>query len=425
MKKYEEKFEKYLNGTLDAEESKEIEKDIEKFQVLMGYADQTLDEKLYEQEGEGAEEEPGDSGKEEELGRKISKAIGRKFRIYMIGAVAAAICIVPAFLLGLSPLMDWIYYSPEQSVEIVDEENDSATVVNPFALDMSVYMELFCGDKGFVNLCLWPEGYGRYTIDVRTQIDGEETSHMLELVRNHLYRNDLNWNVSDFPVNAFTYKSNGESCSMGKEEAAKTLEKAPELMKIRAAVSFDGLKSMEELAGFMERYSACYLYCPVDVEGYRYWGFTPVKRGYDFQMAYDEEEYPYLDLAQYNQGYPLMESQDTGSQEEDRGFPEGDGAVQGRLALAAVYEKHVESMIRYLMEREDFLEIFEGGLPGGKNFLNIYEYKEALGYIREHGVKSYGAIVYATKEELLKMLEDPSVEGLYMLDGKIDLKFGE
>lgn len=398
MKKYEERFREYLNGTLDAGESKEIEKDIEKFQVLMGYADQTLDEKLYEQEGEGGAENRESSGKEEEFGRKISKSVSRKFRNYMIGAVAAAICIVPAFLLGLSPLMDWIYYSPEQSVEIVDEENDSVIVVNPFALDMSVYMELFCGDKGFVELCLWPEGYGRYTIDVRTQIDGEDTSHMLELVRNHLYRNDLNWNLSDFPMNAFAYKSNGKSLCMGKEAARETLEKAPDLMKIRAALSFDGLKSMEELVEFMEKYDACYLYCPVDVEGYRYWGFAPVKRGYDFKMAYDEEEYPYLDLGQY---------------------------TKGSFALAEAYEKHMESMIRYLMEREDFLEIFEGGAPGGKNLFNVYEYAGALDYIREHGVKSYGAVVYASKEELIKMLEDSSVQGIYMLDGKIDLKSGE
>lgn len=394
MKKYEERFREYLNGTLDAGESKEIEKDIEKFQVLMGYADQTLDEKLYEKEGEDGAENREGSGKEEEFGRKISKSVSRKFRNYMIGAVAAAICIVPAFLLGLSPLMDWIYYSPEQMVEIVDEENDSVIVVNPFALDMSVYMELFCGDKGFVELCLWPEGYGRYTIDVRTQIDGEDTSHMLELVRNHLYRNDLNWNLPDFPMNAFAYKSNGKSLCMGKEAAMETLEKAPDLMKIRAAVSFDGLKSMEELVEFMEEYDACYLYCPVDVEGYRYWGFAPVKRGYDFKMAYDEEEYPYLDLGQY---------------------------TQGSLALAEAYEKHMESMIRYLMGREDFLEIFEGGAPGGKNLFNVYEYEGALNYIREHGVKSYGAVVYASKEELIKMLEDSSVQGIYMLDGKIDL----
>lgn len=185
---------------------------------------------------------------------------------------------------------------------------------------------------------------------------------------------------------------------MGKEDAVRKLEEIPEAMKIRAAVSFDGLKSMEELVDFMEQYDTQYLYCPVAAEGVRYWGFSPVKRGYDYVQTYDPEEYPYLDLSQYKES-------------------------EGKFTLAEVYEKHVESMIRYLMDQEDFLKIFEGGAPGGKNYLLTGEYAETLAYIREHGVKSYGTVVYATKQELLKILGDPAVEGVYMLDGKWNLKY--
>ena len=397
-KGYQEKFEKYLCGELKESESQRIEEDIEKFQVLLSHMDQTLDMELYEKEDEGLRKEGEEQEKEAELGRRISKAVARKFRHYMIAAVAAAICIVPALLAGISPLLDRICYNPDQSVEIADEENDAVIVVNPFVTDMSVYMEMFCGDKGFVELRLWAEGYGRYTIDVCTQIDGENTSHMLELVRNHLYRNDFTWNRSDFPDNAFIYGNEGKSCSMEKEAAGKKLEEAPEMMKIRAAVSFDGLKSMEELVDFMRRYDTQYLYCPIETGGGRYWGFSPVKAGYDLDMTYDQEEYPYLDLSQFLTG-------------------------EEKFASAEIYEQHMESMVRYLMERKDFLKIFDGGAPGGKNFLNTYEYERTLDYIREQGVKSYGTVVYATKQELLKILEDPSVNGIYMLEGKLDLKF--
>ena len=288
-KGYQEKFEKYIGGELEESESQRIEEDIEKFQVLLSHMDQTLDRELYEKEeediGKGGEEQ-----EEAELGRRISKAVARKFRHYMIAAVAAAICIVPALLAGISTLLDRICYNPDQSVEVADEENDGVIVVNPFVTDMSVYMEMFCGDKGFVELRLWAEGYGRYTIDVCTQIDGENTSHMLELVRNHLYRNDFTWNRSDFPDNAFIYGNEGKSCSMDKETGRRKLEEAPEMMKIRAAVSFDGLKSMEELVDFMQRYDTQYLYCPIETGGGRYWGFSPVKRGYDLDMTYDQEE---------------------------------------------------------------------------------------------------------------------------------------
>lgn len=393
--RYEDRFKKYLSGNLMAKESAEIEEDIEKFRILMSHLDQAMDQELYEKEDENESAvKDGDSKKEEEFGRKISRAIGRKLRNYMVAAVAAAVCLVPALIAGLSPLLDRIFYNPNQEVEITDKETDSVVVTNPFCVNMDVYMELFCGDKGFAEISLWPEGYGRYTIDVQTQIDGENTSHMLELVRNHLYRRDLNWNCSDFPINAFTYKNGEQSCSLKSAEAKKKLLDIPESMKIRTAVSFDKVKNMEELVEFMERHDTYYLYCPVAAEGYRYWGFSPDKRGYKLTESYDQEKYPYLDISQ--------ESED--------------------LVLAEVYEKHVESMIRYLLDQEDFLKIFEGSVPGGKNILNTYEYKAVLEYIQEHGVKSYGAVVYATKQELLHMLEDPDVDGVYMLDGKIDLR---
>ncbi len=191
---------------------------------------------------------------------------------------------------------------------------------------------------------------------------------MYPQVRNHLYQNDLSWNSSDFPTNAFTDRSEGPSLCMDKDTARKKLEEAPELMKIRASISFDKLKNMDELAEFMGKHETYYLYCPMDVKGYRYWGFSPEKRGYDLTYGYDSEKYPYLDISE--------------------GF-----------------------------------KIFDGCAPGGKNFINTYEYVEALDYIREHGVKSYGVVVYAAKQELLEMLEDSSVDGVYMLDGKIDLKF--
>ncbi len=394
---YEDRFERYLSGGLDSEEAGEIEEDIEKFQVLFSHLDQELDQKLYEEEMN--EEE--DSEEKKKLRKEISRAVSRKFRNYTITAIVIAICLIPAFLAGISTLLDWLCYSPDQNMEIIDEENDSAIVINPFAMHMSVYMELFCGDKGFTETVSRPEGYGRYTIDVQTQIDGENTSHLLELVRNHLYRNDLFWNRSDFPDNAFTYKNKEVSCSIGKEEAVKKLSGLPDAMKIRAAVSFDETKNMEELVKFMKKYDTYYLYCPVVVEGWGgYWGFAPEIIGYDRTDCYDTQKYPYLDIHQYYE----TSDQDT----IDEQIP------------AKVYEKHMESMIRYLMDQEDFLEIFDSDVPG-KNLLNPYKYQTALDYIQQNGVKSYGTVVYGTKQELLEMLEDASVDGVYMLDGKLDL----
>lgn len=48
--KYEEKFNKYLQGTLDKEASEEIETDIEKMQVLLEHMDIEPEEALSEEE---------------------------------------------------------------------------------------------------------------------------------------------------------------------------------------------------------------------------------------------------------------------------------------------------------------------------------------------------------------------------------------
>lgn len=443
--RYEERFRRYLNGELDRQEAESIREDMEKLQVLLDYLDESMDRELYESDGEeekeAGEKETGEKeagekeaeGKKEgeketggkkaegkneekrrnghrkyargggsdrqELGKEVSRAVSRKLRRYAMITGAVVIVVVLLLLYGLSPLLDRVCYNPYENIEIIDEETQSGVIYSPFQLIMSVYMELFCGDKGFTDVGIRPEGYGRYTIDVQTQINGEITHHPLELVRNHLYLQDLNWNRADFPDNAFTYRQPEISCAMQAEEARKKLEDVPEAVKIRAAISFDNEKNLEELKEFMGRHATQYLYCPIvkDDYGYggNYWGFAPEHTGYILTDGYDQEKYPYLDLFQY---------------EESDDIP------------AEVYEKHITSMLNYMLDHEEFLGIFDSDVPG-ENVVNTLKYQSVLHYIEENGVSSYGTVVYATKKELLDILEDSSVDGVYMLDSSLDLKF--
>lgn len=391
---YEDRFERYLNGELETDEAREIEAEVEKFQVLMSYADRMLDDELLD----SAEDIPADEGDisyQTDLSREISRVINRKFRRCVTAAAAIAVSIVFVLLLGLSPLLDRIFYNPSETLEIVNEADDSRLIISPFVVQMAVYMELFCGDKGFAEASSWREGYGRYTINVNTQIDGVIKPYTLELVRNHLYQGDLGWKHSDFPDNAFTYRYGEDSCSTGREEALRKLADIPESMKIRAAVSFQDVKNMEELVTFMKQHETSYLYCPIVTEYRGYWGFSPKYIGYNMTDCYDQEKYPYLDIFQYEEG-------------------------EQEITLGEVYEKHVQSMISYLMEQEDFLKIFDSGVPG-ENIANTYKYRAALDDIKEHGVHCYGTVVYASKQELEDILEDPEVSGIYMLDGRVDM----
>lgn len=391
--RYVEKFEKYLNGELSANEAQEVQEDIEKLQVLLGHMDEKLDEELYEDEKEDRDERQAQI-----LSREVSKAVSRKLRRYAAVTGIIVLALAPAVVYGMSPLLDKVCYNPNhvETIKTMNNGEEAEIIYNPFDMIMTVYMELFCGDQGFSDTSVRLEGYGRYAIDVQTQINGEIVHHPLELVRNHLYRQDLAWNSADMPDNAFTYRYSYEDgyCGVDKAEAEERLENVPEALKIRAAVSFKDTKNITEIKEFMEQYNSYYLYFPmVTSEGYNgYWGFSPKFAGMVLEDMYDEEKYPYLDLFQYD----------------------GDDRPE------EVYEQHVESMIKFMMDNEEFLRIFDSDVPG-ENVADLSKYEYVLRYIQDHGVNCYGTVVYAAKQELLDMLDDPSVDGVYMMDSYLAL----
>lgn len=390
--RYKEKFRKYLDGELEKAEAEAVEADLERMEVLLSYMDESLDKELFEK-GENETRE------EQDFHREITKAMDRKLRKYAAASGAIVLIIVITLVYGLSPFLNMIFYNPARTDEIFDEKTESAVVYQPFQLPLSVYMELFCGEKGFASANVRAEGFGRYTVDVQTQIDGEISHHPLDLVRDHLYRQDISWNISDLPGNAFTHYYSGElGCSIGTEEAKERLDGLPESLKVRAAISFAETKDAKELVEFMGRYDAQYLYIPIEVHsaGFSgYWGFMPEAAGYDVTGMYSQEEYPYLDLWQY----------------------EGGG-----LCPPEVLTLHVKSMLKFMLTEENrkFLEIFDSHIPG-ENAADTFKYQEALGYVEECGINGYGAVVFASKTQLLELLEDASVDGIYMLDSKLDL----
>lgn len=399
---YREKFEKYLKGELTDSEAEKIQEDMEKIQVLLEHMDKGLDEELFEAEyayEDDAFQNKGKTGKRENLHRAISRAVSRKLRKYAIVTGAVVLIIVFALIAGLSPLLDAICYNPAEQEEISEDGGYSAIICQPFQLPMAVYMELFCGDKGFANANVRPEGYGRYTLDVQTQINGKITHHPLELVRNHLYRQDMQWNTPDMPANAFTYYGREYTCSITPDEAKKRLAELPDSVRIRAAVSFKEAESMEKIVEFMKAYEALYLYIPVVVneEGYGglNMGLSPKPAGYDLTHLYSKEKYPYLDVFEY----------------------EGDES-----GMAEVLEQHMKSMLEFMLdeENEEFVNIFDSSVPG-ENLADFSKYKYALSYIEKNGVKGYGIVVSAGKEQLLAMLDNPEIDGVYMHDGDLQL----
>ncbi|EEG75028.1 anti sigma factor C-terminal domain-containing protein [[Clostridium] hylemonae] len=392
---YRERFRKYVDGTLEGEERARIEEDLEKTQVLLDYLDSSIDEELFSAEDESAgKDKPGRAqwnGREHDLSRRISRAVNRKLRRY--AAVTGAVVLLLVFI-GvnvLSPALDALYYNPSRP-----KASDP-----PIDLNMAVYMELMCADKGYANVHVRPEGYGRHSIDVQTQRNGRTDHHYLELNKNHLYWTDMSWNQSEVPGNAFTYcvEERDSFSGISAREAADRLQGLPDTMAVRAAISFKEPKDTGRLVQFMDKYSGEFLYVPFetyeDQKGTmtEYMGYRPDAAGYVRTDSYDAEKYPYLDLAQY----------------------EKDGRIP-----ADVLEKHVISLLAYMTDNERFGRIFASEVPG-ENVFNRIKFESALDYVKKNGVNGYGAVVNAGRDELLELLADPDVDGVYLMDAHLNL----
>lgn len=325
------------------------------------------------------------------MGRRISRAVNRKLRRYAVVTGSVVLLLVFIAIHALSPVMDAIYYNP----------SSHRNTQPPLDLNMAVYMELVCGDKGFASVNVRPEGYGRHSLDVQTQISGRISHHYLELNKDHLYWTDMSWNQPDLPVNAFTYSVEDRETYAGTtvEEAAGKLCGLSESMVVRAALSFKEAKDTEQLAAFMKKYSGGYLYVPFETyEDQRgtmsgFMGYRPDAAGYVRTDSYDQIRYPYLDLAQYEE--------------------------EGEIG-ADVPTQHVTSMLAYMKDNEKFGQIFTSDVPG-ENVFNRQKYENALDYVQKNGANGYGVVVNAGRDELLQMLSDSDVDGIYLMDAQLKL----
>lgn len=111
--KYEEKFQKYLNGELNGAEKEAIEEDMERLEVLLAFMDKKLDEDILERGPYGKKQAEGSSGfkTERSLIKAVSKAVNRKLRTYAVVTGAVILILALTLVFGLSPILNMIYYN--------------------------------------------------------------------------------------------------------------------------------------------------------------------------------------------------------------------------------------------------------------------------------------------------------------------------
>ncbi|MGM9972737.1 MAG: anti sigma factor C-terminal domain-containing protein [Clostridiaceae bacterium] len=381
---FKEKFQKYLNGELPQEEADKLQEEVEKVQVIIEYIDEDLisEEKIF---SEKAPDEIKNHEKEKDFSKEINKAVNRKLRRISVAVGVLILVIVLIIMYGPSPLKKSMYYDPSETLGDYYQAID---------LPMAIYTELHIPFNWYDGSFITDEGNGKYSIDAFLQFNGELKYFNFIMNKGIFEKIPMDWYGLNLPVNAFTRSENipeehsanrsgPDSSSL--EYVIEELQELPSVARVYSAISFKEDMSFQEVLDFQKEYDIYISYIPVRIPNgvsFEYYGVEPTGVGKIFEeKAYDKDGYPYLELSNYS------------------------GEKTGE-----VLEVHLKSMLSYLIEEEQLLKAMD--MPSE-------DYKRVLDFIENEGVKSYGAAIYASAEETIKILEDERVEGIYIHDIKL------
>lgn len=375
---YEDKFKSYLDGALDEEESRQIEEDIEKIRVLSEYLDEELDDKLFEDDSK-EEKSIQMSNKEIDMKNLIQKAINKKLRRLGIWVGSVVLAVVLFLMFGLSPIMNKIYYDPTEKL------GEFSSIIDlPFA----VYTELHSANKWFNYTTIMSEGYGKYSLKVGYQFNGEIEDFYVTMDKGKFvgyYEDMLDSNLFS---NAFTRGMARNYFEPDDEEVLEELNKLPETAIVEACVSFPKDLDLREVQELQKEYNEFYItYIPIRVvdeenQAGGYFGIEPTGTGIVFlEELYDEEKYPLLELAN----------------------------APGREITPEQKEIHFKSMLKYMAEAKEF----------NKAINNYLDYKSALDFVEENGIKTFGVVVKMPVKELLQLRQDGVIENILVMDAKL------
>ncbi|WP_404988526.1 anti sigma factor C-terminal domain-containing protein [Clostridium culturomicium] len=377
---YRDKFKAYLDGSLDKEESRQIEEELEKIRVLSDYLNDEIDDKLFEDET--AKEQYGcTSEKEMDMKNLIQRAVNKKLRKLGIVVGSIVLAIVLFLMFGLSPIMNKIYYNPGELL------GDFSSVID---LPLAVYTELHTANKWFNYTNITPEGYGKYNLKVGYQFNGVIEDFYVTMDKGKFVGYYEDMLKSNLFSNSFTRGTEYNYFEPNDEYALEELRKLPDTAIVEAAVSFPKDLDLKELEKLQKEYNDFHItYIPVRVtdtshQVMDYFGIEPTGTGIIFDKeTYDEEKYPLLELAN----------------------------APGREITPEQKEIHFKSMLKYMAEAKEFNEAINSHI----------DYKSALEFVEENGAKTFGVVVKMPVKELMQLRQDGAVENILVTDAKLSI----
>lgn len=378
--KYKELLERYKDGLVSEEEKLIIEQDIEKYEAIEEYLSNIIDDEFMD-----LTELPSiEINTDETL--KIKKSVNKRLRKVVFASVATVIALLFLVFFIISPFVDSLFYNPAKvSAGLLDQDID---------FDINVITELNMPGYTTGDVFVDRLGFGTYEIGYsyrNTFLDDNykvnsiiKRGEIFSTYKDSYENNNMFWDV---------LQPNREQkfIDKHKERVINHVKQLNPVSYVSAGITFEKDLTMEELFNLESKYS-----------------------NVEFIWAGIRTDSPDKEIKTLI-GIQLLSSNgvylDDGVEEKYRAFsilkwlvnPVGSGNSSLPLEAQA-YELHYRSLLQYVIDREEAVNVIERK-PWKYEF-----YQSALKYAEDHGIKTYGVLVYAESQDLIKLVENEQIK---------------
>lgn len=427
--KYNELLELYKQNALNQEEMKRVEAEIERQEAISEYL---FDRDETQESSFAPERTQGDGDGAEDFVKMIHRSIRRAF-IKMGAVVAIVTLMITLFVFWVLPeMVDSFYYDPGASV---------GREGNQLSLDLAVYTELRMPNCNRNNVFVENRGYGEYDISIQQNVsyNSRFTNLTGKVEKGNLILYDTN--IMKAPTgNVFAwYQMEGDSrdtlrdlieaggrsnyCAAGEvDRANETLQGLDEHEKYVAYVSLNKMMRYEDFMAYLETSEAGKsmnnLWCAVCTMN----GVADVDTSHNGVLT-EENDMSISMFRAENIGFNCVLTQSHALDWNREEYPdlllwdditlnameenirEGHRELCENMKKEEFMKRHFVSMLRYMADREEFLDMMSE---------NAEKYRNAADYVEEHGIMVYGFAGIAEKESILRLNAEDAVYEIYV-----------
>lgn len=411
---YKQLLDRYKEGLANEEEKQLVEQEIEKYEAVEEYLSEILDEEF-----DNITKISSVKKQDEETAR-LKKSVNKRLRKVVLTSVLAVVVLYISIFYGISGIIDRLYYNPTAVTQSEKQEYQSPD----FYYDMQAYISMNMPGYSIYSFTFQePKGFGSYeaSYSLRDLFTKNDNRYFVNLSRGKLtYAIDGIFSTKNrfriwegfekiqyhFPKDAAENATivRVEDVQRKNEETLRYLKELNPLSYISMSIVFDGDLTMDEFYRMSKEYpSLDFKWVGIrTVEAGTRWSETQPMHLVGFNPNFNDEpssnrrpdpqKYPFFNLN-------LVEIMKGNSVLSGKEFPE---------AISEAYGIHFRSRLEYLRNREEFVNIFD------YNYFKTDFYDDTLAYIDEHGVKTYGVLVFGKAEEFLESINEIPYDSLYI-----------